>query len=156
MDSTNVHKRPNIVFICSDQHSHKYNGYAGHPFVNTPNLDRLAKYGVVFNNAYSGNPVCVPGRTSLMTGMYASDCNSFCNSTVWDGSHPVWGIGLTEAGYDCRAIGKMDLNDDFDTGFQEVNTSHGHRHNPDITSLFRRPPCYRVGERPGVDGSAPG
>ena len=153
MDSVR-NERPNIVFVCSDQHSHRYSGYAGHPIVQTPNLDRLAKCGVAFDNAYSGNPVCVPARTSLMTGMYASDCNSFCNSTVWDGSHPVWGTILTEAGYDCRATGKMDLNDDFDTGFLEMKTGHGHRRNPDITSLFRRPLCYRVDERPGVDGSA--
>ena len=146
--------QPNIVFICSDQHSHKYNGYAGHPIVKTPNLDRIAKQGVFFNNAYSGNPVCVPARASMMTGMYASDCNSFCNSTVWDGSYPVWGTGLTEAGYDCHASGKMDLNDDFSTGFQESRTSHGHRHKPDITSLFRRPVGYRMSERPGVDGRA--
>ncbi len=154
MDSVNIRKQPNIVFICSVQHCHKYNGYAGHPIVKTPNLDRIAERGVFFNNAYSGNPVCVPARASLMTGMYASDSNSFCNSTVWDGSHPVWGTGLTEAGYDCRATGKMDLNDDFSTGFQEIKTGHGHRHNPDITSLFRRPVGYRMSERPGVDGGA--
>ena len=154
LDAAENRKQPNIVFICSDQHSHRYNGYAGHPLVETPNLDRIARSGVVFTNAYSGNPVCAPGRTSLMTGMYASDCNSFCNSTVWDGSHPVWGTYLTEAGYDCRAIGKMDLNDDFDTGFQEISTGHAHRHGPDITSLFRRPACYRMGERPGVNGGA--
>ena len=153
-DSANSRRKPNIVFICSDQHSHKYSGYAGHPIVKTPNLNRIAKQGVSFNNPYSGNPVCVPARSSMMTGMYASDCNSFCNSTVWDGSYPVWGTGLTEAGYDCRATGKMDLNDDFDTGFQEINTSHGHRHHPDITSLFRRPVGYRMSERPGVDGGA--
>jgi len=145
-------KKPNIVFICSDQHGYKYTGYAGHPIVKTPNLDRIAGRGVVFTNAYCGHPVCVASRSSMMTGMYASDCNSFCNSTVWDGSHPLWGTRLRGAGYYCRAIGKMDLNDDFDTGFEEIKTNYGHRHNPDITSLFRRPVAYRVRERDGVDG----
>ena len=144
--------RPNIVFICSDQHSHRYTGYAGHPIVQTPNMDRMAQQGVAFTNAYCGSPVCVTSRACLMTGMYPSDSNSFCNATVWDGSHPVWAVHLRNAGYDCRATGKLDLNDDFDTGFEEINTSHGHRRNPDITSLFRRPLCYRMSERPGVDG----
>lgn len=147
-----IKKRPNIVFICSDQHSYKYTGFAGHHIVKTPNLDRIASQGVVFSDTYTGNPVCVPGRTSMMTGMFASDSNSFCNSTVWDGSHHVWGTYLTDVGYYCRASGKMDLNTDFDTGFDEIKTSHGHRTNPDTTSLFRRPVAYRVDERPAVNG----
>jgi choline-sulfatase len=145
-------RQPNIVFVCSDQHSYKYTGFAGHPLVQTPNLNRIASAGVVFENAYCGSPVCVPGRSSLMTGMHSSDCNSFCNSTVWDGTHPLWGKRLRDSGYYTMATGKMDLNDDFDSGFEERETSHQHRHNPDITALFRRPVGYRVGERPGVDG----
>lgn len=147
-----IKSKPNIVFICSDQHSYKYAGFMGHPVVKTPNLDRIASQGVVFSNAYSGNPVCTPGRTSMMTGMYASDCNSFCNSTVWDGSHPVWASYLKQEGYYCRATGKLDLNTDFDNGFEEIETSHGHRSNPDITSLFRRPVAYRENERSIIDG----
>jgi choline-sulfatase len=147
-----IRKKPNIVFICSDQHSYKYSGYMGHPFVSTPNLDKLAANGTVFTNTYCGNPVCVPGRTSMMTGMYASDCNSFCNSTVWDGSHPLWAKRLQEIGYYCWATGKLDLNDKYESGFIEVETRNGHFHNPDITSLFRRPVGYRIKERGAVDG----
>lgn len=145
-------KRPNIVFICSDEHSYKYTGYSGHHVVKTPNLDHVASQGVVFTDAYCGSPVCVPGRTSMMTGMLASDSNSFCNSTVWDGSHPIWGTYLKNEGYYCRAIGKLDLNNDFDSGFDEIETEHGHRTNPDITSLFRRPVAYRITERQEVEG----
>ena len=144
--------RPNILFICSDQHSYKYMGYAGHPLVKTPNLDRIAQRGVTFTSTYCGSPVCVPGRACLMTGMYPSDCNSFCNSTVWDGSQRTWGTRLRKAGYETRATGKLDLNPDFDMGFHEIDTTHGHRYRPDITSLFRRPVGYRVNERPNVTG----
>ncbi len=144
--------KPNIVFICSDQHSYKYAGFAGHPIVKTPNLDRIAKKGTVFTNAYCGNPVCVPSRTSMMTGMYASDCESYCNSTVWDGSHPLWSKRLKDNGYHCWATGKLDLNDSFDSGFEEVDTKNGHQYKPDITSLFRSPVGYRIKERDGVDG----
>lgn len=144
--------RPNIVFICSDQHAFRYTGYAGHPIVKTPNLDRLAQKGVVFSNTYCGSPVCTPGRASLMTGMYPSDVGSYCNSTVWDGSHPTFGTRLSKAGYDCRATGKFDLHDDYERGFKETNVANGHCKKPDITSLFRSPPCYRISERVHVDG----
>lgn len=147
-------KKPNIVFICSDQHSYKYTGYAGHHLIKTPNLDRIASQGIVYSDAYSGNPVCVPGRTSMMTGMFASDCNSFCNSTVWDGSHPVWGTYLKKEGYYCQAIGKMDLNNNFDTGFNDFSPLPDRQNHADITSLFRRPVGYRVNERSGVDGNS--
>jgi choline-sulfatase len=147
-------KRPNIVFICSDQHSYKYTGYNGHPFVETPNLDKLAKQGVVFENNYCGNPVCTPSRASMMTGVYASDTGSYCNSTVWTNQHPTWANLLSESGYKCWATGKFDLHDKYDIGFEQIDTTHGHAHNPDITSLFRLPPIARYNERPQIDGSS--
>ncbi len=147
-------KRPNFVFICADQLSAKYTGFAGHPFVQSPNLDRLAAGGVVFSTAYCGSPLCVPGRSSMMTGMYASDVNSFCNSTVHDNSHPTWGKMLRDSGYYCWATGKQDLNPECDLGFVEAGVENGHARKPDITSLFRRPVGYRIAEREGVDGEA--
>jgi len=147
-------ERPNVVFVCSDQHSHRYTGYGGHPCVETPAMDRLADRGVVFENAYCASPVCTPSRASLLTGVYPSDVDSFCNSTVWDGSHPTWGTRLREAGYRTWATGKLDLDPAHEIGFEEVDTDHGHASSPDVTSLFRRPTCYRMSERPGVDGGA--
>lgn len=147
-------KRPNFVFVCSDQHSGKYAGFAGHPLVKTPNLDRIARQGVIFSAAYCGSPLCVPGRSSMMTGMYPSDVDSFCNSTVYDGSHPTWGKRLRDAGYYCWAVGKQDMNPKIDMGFVEAGVDHGHASKPDITSLFRRPVGYRLGERENIDGSA--
>ena len=152
--SAQAAERPNIVFVCSDQHSFKYTGYAGHPIVRTPNLDRIAAQGVVFENAYCGSPVCVPGRACMMTGLYPHETSSYCNSTVWDGSRPTWGTRLREAGYHTEATGKFDLNPDFDIGFEEHETSHAHRTGPDITSLFRSPVAYRVGERELIRGRA--
>ncbi|HEU0141143.1 MAG TPA: sulfatase-like hydrolase/transferase [Bryobacteraceae bacterium] len=145
--------RPNILFICSDQHSGAALGANGHGLVRTPNLDRLAAGGVNFRNAYCGSPVCVPGRASLMTGKFASDVGSYCNSTPYNGSEGTWGTRLRQAGYDCWATGKMDLWLGRDLGFREVGTSHGHSQNPDVTSLFRAPVCFRPGERDNVDGS---
>ena len=97
--------RPNILYICADQHSYRFTGFGGHPLVQTPNLDRLAARGAVFRNAYCGSPVCVPGRACRMTGTFASDNNSFCNSTLWDGTHPTWGTLLRGASLRTFAVG---------------------------------------------------
>jgi len=150
--STDAPTQPNILFISSDQHAYKYLGCAGHSHVQTPNLDQLANQGIMFTDTYAGSPICVPGRACMMTGTFASDNNSFGNALVWDGTNPTWGTLLRDAGYFTWATGKMDLNDDFDMGFTEKNTKHGHRHNPDITELFREPVGYRMDERPMVDG----
>jgi len=146
--------RPNILFLCSDQHSGQMlMGGPDRPVpVGTPNLERLASTGVLFRNAYCGSPVCAPSRASMMTGRFASDVAAYGNSTVFDGSVPTWGNYLRDAGYLCWATGKMDLTAEKDLGFKQVNTSHGHFRRPDITELFRRPMCYRIDERELVDG----
>jgi len=150
-----IARRPNILFVCSDQHSGQMLMGGTHDErvkVRTPNLSRLASLGVYFRNAYCSSPVCVPSRASMMTGRFASDVGSYGNATPFDGSVPTWGNYLQDAGYSCWATGKMDLTAEKDLGFKQVNTRHGHFHRPDITELFRRPVCYRIDERQLVDG----
>ncbi len=67
-------RRPNILFLMSDEHRHDVTGFSGNSVVRTPHLDTLAATGVVFNNAYAPSPICVPGRQSIMSGQYP---NSF-------------------------------------------------------------------------------
>src|SRR3954454_2795204 len=59
---------PNILFVLSDDHSAPYLGCYGATWMSTPNLDRFAKEGVRFDNAFTAAPQCVPSRTALMTG----------------------------------------------------------------------------------------
>jgi choline-sulfatase len=145
-------RHANIIFLCADQHSGLVLGAAGHPIVRTPNFDRLAARGTLFRNTYCGSPVCVPGRAGLMTGQFPSDVGSYCNSTPFDGRTPSWGNRLRDAGYHCWATGKLDLTAGKDYGFEEVETAHGHSRNPDITSLFRAPVCFRADERRAANG----
>ncbi|WJJ95720.1 sulfatase family protein [Algibacter luteus] len=63
-------QKPNVVFIISDQHKLEETGAYGSQRSITPNIDELAKTGVMFNNAYTPAPVCAPARASLVTGMY--------------------------------------------------------------------------------------
>ncbi len=65
-------KRPNFLFIITDQHRADYLGCSGHPLVKTPNIDRLAANGSRFDRFYVASPVCMPNRSSLMTGRLPS------------------------------------------------------------------------------------
>ncbi|MDQ3929051.1 MAG: sulfatase-like hydrolase/transferase [Chloroflexota bacterium] len=65
-----THKRPNILWICTDQQRFDTLGCYGNPFVRTPNIDRLAESGVLFDHCYCQSPVCTPSRVSFLTGRY--------------------------------------------------------------------------------------
>ena len=58
----------NLLVIMSDEHNPKVMGTAGHPLVQTPNLDRLAARGIRFTSAYTTSPICVPARAAFATG----------------------------------------------------------------------------------------
>ena len=64
-------ERPNILFCIADDASMKSFGAYGDTFIHTPSIDSLAKEGVVFNNAYNGNPKCSPARACILTGKYS-------------------------------------------------------------------------------------
>ncbi|NQT36251.1 MAG: sulfatase-like hydrolase/transferase, partial [Planctomycetes bacterium] len=61
---------PNIIFILTDDLGFGDPGCFGHPYIKTPNLDRLARQGTLFTQFYTNNPVCSPSRTAFMTGHY--------------------------------------------------------------------------------------
>lgn len=63
-------ERPHIVLVMADDQGYGDAGFTGHPFVMTPNLDAMAKAGVVFNRFYASAPVCSPTRASVMTGRH--------------------------------------------------------------------------------------
>src|SRR5688572_29998532 len=68
---TTTPRRPNILFILVDDMRWDEMGVVGHPFIETPNMDRLAREGVRFANAFATTPLCSPSRASLLTGQYA-------------------------------------------------------------------------------------
>ena len=67
-------KRPNILFLMSDEHRADVAGFAGNEVVRTPVLDELARTGVVFTNAYTPAPICVPARQCLASGQLPKTC----------------------------------------------------------------------------------
>ena len=78
----------NVLFIFSDEHDPRYMGFSGHPFVQTPNLDRLAARGTRFTNAWTPCPVCVPARASLATGRWVHQIGYWDNAIAYDGRVP--------------------------------------------------------------------
>ncbi len=66
--------RPNILFLMSDEHRPDVTGYEGNRVVRTPVLDELARTGVVFRNAYTPSPICVPCRQAMATGQLPRTC----------------------------------------------------------------------------------
>jgi len=66
--------RPNILILMSDEHRADLAGFAGNKVIRTPAMDRLARTGVVFRNAYTPSPICVPARQCLMSGQLPKTC----------------------------------------------------------------------------------
>ena len=111
-------KPTNVLFIFSDEHDPRYMGCSGHPFIKTPNLDRLAARGTRFANAYTPCPVCVPARASLATGRYVNEIGYWDNAIAYDGRIPSWGHRMQDAGMRVESIGKLHYANDSDpTGF---------------------------------------
>ncbi len=145
--------RPNILFICVDQHNARKAGFAGHSLVQTPNLDKLAARGTVFSNCYSNSPVCVPARAAMFTGLYPHEVGAYDNASPFDGRVPTWAARLRDdAGYRSLATGKLDFLYNRDYGFEERRTEHGHDTSPDITAYFRDPIVPRLGSRALING----
>lgn len=104
--------RPNILLITCDQLRYDYVGAYGCDFIETPNIDRLAGEGCLFVNAYSPNPVCIPARHNLLTGLTARhhgfDDNYFGESAKAAPYYlPTFPQILSDSGYETVAIGKM-------------------------------------------------
>ena len=111
-------KPSNVLFVFSDEHDPRYMGCSGHPFVKTPNLDRLAARGTRFTNAWTPCPVCVPARASLATGRWVHEIGYWDNAIAYDGRVPGWGKRLQEAGRAVESIGKLHYRNEADaTGF---------------------------------------
>ena len=113
-------KPKNLLFLFSDQHSRKTLGCYGHPFVKTPNLDKLGAGGTLFKNAYCNSPICVPSRGALATGRYIFETGYWDNAKAYEGSVPSWHHRLNAKGNHCESIGKLHFRSSEDpTGFAE-------------------------------------
>jgi choline-sulfatase len=98
--------RPNILVFMVDQQVPMLTGPYGHKAAHTPHLDRLAAEGIVFENAYSTCPVCVPARYSMLTGKYCATTGCYDNASMLSSEEPTHNHYLNVAGYDTVLSGK--------------------------------------------------
>ena len=89
-----MREKPNIILIMSDEHDPGVTGCYGHGEIRTPNIDALADQGIVFDCAYTNNPICVPSRMSFMTGRHSHRINVWDNDSMLSAAYPTMGSYL--------------------------------------------------------------
>ncbi len=102
-------ERPNIVFILIDDQRFDAASALGHPFLETPHLDRLIERGVLFENAFVTTSLCSPSRASILTGQYAHRHGVLDNRTRLDPRTPTFPQELQGAGYRTAFVGKWHM-----------------------------------------------
>ena len=104
-------KRPNILWLMTDEQRADSMGYEGTPWARTPNLDRVARAGTRFSAAYTPSPVCVPARACMLTGRAGSSIGVLSNHHWLNLDDPrflTW--QLAAAGYQVASFGKQHYN----------------------------------------------
>jgi arylsulfatase A-like enzyme len=126
---------PNILFIMTDQQSAEMMSCAGNEYLHTPALDGLAEQGVRFELAYSPNPVCIPSRTSMVTGLFPSaldlsrneDANKLGGNIPQEVLDYTMGKLISKGGYNCVFGGKTHWIKGLDyeaCGFENLTTDY--------------------------------
>ena len=100
-------KKKNLVLIMCDQLRKDFLGCYGNEYVNTPNIDSLAAHSTVFDHCYVNNPICMPSRMSIFTGLYPHNHNQWTNGNQLE--HPLRTLAdhLHDNGYHTGSIGKL-------------------------------------------------
>ena len=142
--------RPNVLFLLSDEHSHRYFSYLdpsieGEP-VNTPAFDSLARSSAVFHQTYCQMPLCTPSRLCMLNGRDVRGAGAWSNNSMLRPELPTLPGTLAEAGYETCLVGKMHFGGSLQYG--------GFRHRPygDLTGNCGHQADPIVRERRHDDG----
>ncbi len=120
--------RPNILFVLCDDLRWDALGCAGHPHVKTPHIDRLAREGVLFENAFCTTSLCSPSRASILSGLYAHSHGVTNNFTEYPQDLASFPKLLHDSGYATAYLGKWHMGEDNDEqrpGFDYFVTHKG-------------------------------
>ena len=128
-----VKKRPNILFIMSDDHAYQaISAYTNH-LTETPNIDRIAKEGMLFTNACVTNSICAPSRAVILTGKHSHLNGKIDNMFPFDTTNITFPQLLQNAGYQTAMFGKLHFGNN-PKGFDEfqILPGQGTYYNPDF------------------------
>ncbi|MBX3256900.1 MAG: sulfatase [Chitinophagaceae bacterium] len=129
----NTARRPNIVFIFSDDHAYQAISAYGNKLVQTPNIDRIAREGALFKNTFITNSICGPSRACLLTGKYSHINGYKLNERKFDDSQQVFPELLQQAGYQTAWVGKLHLGSvPKGLDYWNILPGQGHYYNPDF------------------------
>ena len=117
-------QRPNIIYIMSDDHDRLAISAYDKRLIQTPNIDRIAKEGAIFTNAFVGNSICGPARATLLTGQHSHKNGHIDNLLRFDSSKMTMPKLLQQAGYQTAIVGKWHLKS-YPTGFDYWNILPG-------------------------------
>jgi len=115
----------NLLILMSDEHRRDAAGFMGHPAASTPALDRLAERVIVFDNAYTPAPICVPARAAFATGLPTHRTSHWDSAAPWTGQPRGWMHTLRDAGVHTATFGKLHYKSGCDHGaIEEVVPMH--------------------------------
>ncbi|MFD2116629.1 sulfatase-like hydrolase/transferase [Paenibacillus yanchengensis] len=100
-------KKPNILFLMSDEHRADIAGFAGNKIVRTPVLDKLAAEAVLFQNAYTPSPICIPARQCMMAGQFPRHCGVERYGQDLTPGYMTFARRLAQYGYQTVVSGKL-------------------------------------------------
>ena len=142
----------------SDEQRRDSCGVYGNEIINTPNIDALAQSGATFKNAYCNSPLCVPSRSSMVTGQYVNKIKSWGNNMPWHGNVTSWNQILQENDYQTISIGKLHFRSTKDNnGFdEEIIPMHIYNEIGDPLGLIRDEIPQIKKFRSYIDDAGPG
>ena len=126
-------ERPNIIFIMSDDHAYQaISAYSNH-LIETPNIDRIAKMGMLFTNATVTNSICAPSRATILTGKHSHLNGKVDNHFPFDTTNVTFPQLFQEAGYQTAMFGKLHFGNN-PKGFDQfkILPGQGKYYNPDF------------------------
>jgi arylsulfatase A-like enzyme len=127
-------QRPNILIIFSDDHAYQATSAYGNKLIFTPNIDRIAKEGVLLTNNFVTNSICGPSRATLLTGKYSHINGYKLNEKKFNFDQEIFPALLQQTGYQTAWIGKLHLGNLPYHGFDYFNIlpGQGDYYNPDF------------------------
>ncbi len=126
-------ERPNIIFIMSDDHAYQaISAYSNH-LIETPNIDRIAKMGMLFTQASVTNSICAPSRATILTGKHSHLNGKIDNRTPFDTTNVTFPQLLQKAGYQTAMFGKLHFGNN-PKGFDQfkILPGQGSYYNPEF------------------------